>query len=214
MTWFFALVALVLAAGNFFRVRANAESSLRTWAKNNGYKVVSLSVVRHAVTTRYRKTPGEAQVVMSRFDLDTEIPGRMSWRAGFIDVVKIEFIPFRAISSAERREHSADANLDEDRLATLYIEDDFEAQVLSEVNRRLDGITTQTNWMKPYDLDGSGHIDEEEWSILRGSIMADVRGELGDPRVQAVLTPAPGVEPVKRLPAPLVQEDDEDDAHW
>ncbi len=214
MFWLFVFIVVVAGIANHFRVRANVESSLRTWAQESGYLVISLEVTQHAVTTRHRITPGAAQVVLIRRGLDIEVPGRLSWTSGLFDIGSIEFHPSRAISSAERRSHSLDADLDEDRLSTLYIEDDSEAQVLNEVNRRLDSITSQPNWMEPYDLDGSGHVDEEEWSILRGNIMAEVRGELGDPRVRAVLTPAQGVDAVHKLPVPVVQDDDEEETLW
>jgi len=213
MFWLFVFI-VVLGIGNHFRVRANVESSLRTWAQGSGYRVVSLEVTQHAVTTRHRVTPGAAQVVLVRRDLDIEIPGRLSWNSGLFDIGSVEFHPARAISNAERRAHTPDAVLNEERLSTLYIEDDGEAQVLSEVNRRLDSITSKPNWMEPYDLDGSGHIDEEEWSILRGNIMEEVRGELGEPGVRSVMTPAQGVDAVQKLPAPVVQEDDEEDVLW
>lgn len=214
MFWLFVFIVVVASFANHFRVRANVESSLRTWAQESGYRVISLEVTQHAATTRYRTTRGAAEVVLMRLDLDIEIPGHLSWNSGLFEIGSIQFHPSRAISSAERRSYSLDADLDEDRLSTLYIEDDGEAQVLSEVNRRLDSITSQPNWMEPYDLDGSGHIDEEEWSILRGNIMDQVRGELGEPGVRSVMTPAQGVDAVQKLPAPVVQEDDEEDVLW
>jgi hypothetical protein len=214
MFWTLGFILVVLAIGNNFRVRANAETSLRTWAKGQRYEVISLEVTQHAHRSRYSRTPGEAQVVLRRQDLDLDIPGRLSWDGGLLEISGIEFFPFRSISNAERRAHGSDVHLDEERLATLYIEDDGEAQVLNEVNRRLDSITSQPNWMEPYDLDGSGHVDEEEWSILRGNIMEEVRGELGDPGVRSVMTPAQGVDAVHKLPAPVAQEDGEEDVLW
>lgn len=214
MFWFFVFFVVMLGIGNHFRLRASVEPSLRAWAKSSGYNVISLEVTQYASRTRYSSTPGQARVVMTRYDLDIEIPGRLIWDLGFFEIISIDFVPYRAISNAERRAQSLDADLDEERLATLYIEDDGEAQVLNEVNRRLDSITSQPNWMEPYDLDGSGHVDEEEWSILRGNIMAEVRGELGDPGVRSVMTPAQGVDAVQKLPAPVVQADDEEDVLW
>jgi len=44
--------------------------------------------------------------------------------------------------------------------------------------------------------------------------MEEVRGELGEPGVRSVMTPAQGVDAVQKLPAPVVQEDDEEDVLW
>lgn len=49
---------------------------------------------------------------------------------------------------------------------------------MMEVSRRLDAITEEPDWVTAYDLDGSGHVDAEEWEILRQRVIADVRAEM------------------------------------
>jgi len=51
-------------------------------------------------------------------------------------------------------------------------------RLLQEVAHRLDQITQAPNWIEEYDLDGSGHIDDEEWEILRSRIIEEVKTEL------------------------------------
>ncbi len=209
LIWIFIMVTLPLVIANYVRVHNNVEDELRKWARSSEFRVILFELT----SEKYNSLFGEAQVLF-RDSADREIPGRLTWKYGNFGPMNIEFFPARSISNAERRAHTPDANLEEERLATLYIDDDSEAQILNEVNRRLDSITSRPNWMEPYDLDGSGHVDEEEWSVLRGNIMAEVRGELGDSGVRAVLTPAQGVDGVHKLPAPLVQDDDEEENLW
>lgn len=205
LIWIFMIMTLPLVIANYFRVRNNAEDDLRKWARSMGFRVILLELT----SSKYNSLFGEAQVLIRDAD-DHEVSGRFAWKYGNFGPVNIEFFPARSISNAERRAHSPDADVAEERLATLYIDDDGEAQVLNEVNRRLDSITSQPNWMEPYDLDGSGHVDEEEWSILRGQVMAEVRGELGDLGVQAVAAPKQS-QMTPALYAPVVHEDDEEE---
>ena len=204
LIWIFIIMTLPLMIANYVRVHDNVEGELRKWAQSSGFRVILFELT----TEKYNSLFGEAQVLVCDSD-DREIPGRLTWKYGNFGPMNIEFFPARSISNAERRAHTPDANLDEELLATLYIDDDREAQILNEVNSRLDRITSQPGWMEPYDLDGSGHVDEKEWSILRGNIMAEVRGDLGDPGVRSVSTPAQD-HAGERLPAPVVHDDDDE----
>ena len=187
--------------------RSTTEDRLREWARGRGYEIITMHIASHSERTAFQNrytapgqvvyVPGRAEVRLRHVMRDVEIQGRLVWDSGMTGIKNIDFIESRVFSS------------DEPAVSALIVGGDTEAQVLAEVNRRLDGITSQPNWMEPYDLDGSGHVDEEEWSILRGDIMAQVRGEIGDPGVRSVSTPEEGAKPVRRLPAPVVNDDDD-----
>jgi len=49
---------------------------------------------------------------------------------------------------------------------------------MMEVSRRLDAITEEPDWVAVYDLDGSGHVDADEWETLRHRVIANVRAEM------------------------------------
>jgi len=58
-----------------------------------------------------------------------------------------------------------------------FVADGEENRLAVEVARRLDSITQKPGWIAEHDLDGSGHIDSEEWDILRERVIAEVRAE-------------------------------------
>ncbi len=205
----FTLVILfvVILPGPKLWARATTEQALRDWAKGRGLEIISIHIAsfggrppfqRGNVNERLPWFPGRAQVKMRRSLQGTESEGRLVWDTRMYSMSNIEFIPARVILP------------DQPAVSGHLVADASEADVLTEVNRRLDSITSKPNWMTPYDLDGSGHVDEEEWSILRANVMAEVRGELGDPGVQAVSKPVQ----VSTLPAPAKQDDDEEEVLW
>lgn len=196
---FLVFAALAVMLGNYFWSHSQAEPMLRDWALRQGYTVRSLELIHHAKNSRHSTTPGLAQVRLYRELDDKEYRGKMTWEVGFFSLRKIEFEPYFHIRSTDDLPVEPEAQM-------RYVEDTSEAGVLVEVNRRLDAITSQPNWMEPYDLDQSGHIDEEEWSILRNSVMQQVRAELGEPGVHPVTTPQHGLEAVSADVARLVEK--------
>jgi hypothetical protein len=211
MLYFAALMVaalyFVIFLGPPLWARATTEDSLREWAKGRGLEIISIDISslggrppfqKHGLNKPLPWFPGRAQVKMRRHGEESE--GRLVWDVSMYSMSNIEFTPSRVILP------------DQPAVSGLLAADASEADVLTEVNRRLDAITSQANWMEPYDLDGSGHVDEEEWAILRGSIMEEVRSELGDSGVQAVSKPDDGA--ASTLPAPEKQDDDEEENLW
>ncbi len=212
MLYFTALLVAVLYFVVFLGpplwARATTEETLRDWAKGRGLEIISINISslggrppfqRRGFNEHLPWFPGRAQVKIRRQGEESE--GRLVWDVAMYSISNIEFTPSRVILP------------DQPAVSGLLTGDASEAEILTEVNRRLDSITGQPNWMEPYDLDGSGHVDEEEWSILRGSIMAEVRGELGDSGVQAVSKPVQGDDEAS-LPMPMKQDDDEEEVLW
>lgn len=62
--------------------------------------------------------------------------------------------------------------------AMTHIASDKDAILASEVAKRLDEITQTPGWIHEYDLDGSGHIDSQEWEALRARVVAQVKADL------------------------------------
>lgn len=193
MEYIFILMGVVMVVGAFvnqFWLRAHAEELLTRHISNKGYEVRSFEIIHYPSSSRYSRNPGLARVVVLDVRNDEELRGKITWNDGLGDLSGIHLtidprqIPVR--DTPPEPEHQM-----------RYMEDSSEAGVMMEVNRRLDEITAQPNWMEPYDLDGSGHIDEEEWSILRNQVVAQVRAELGTPGVHAVLTPQNGMPSVE-----------------
>lgn len=206
---YIGLFLVLMVAGAFYRVENSAAEKLKKWAVGKGYHVISFELVSHAEIMRNGCVPGVAMAALQRHDLSEPVSGRILWERGYFDITSIEFIPDQTMTRADRRALNPQEGVDEERLASLYVVNDRDAQILTEVNRRLDSITSQPKWMEPYDLDGSGHVDQEEWSILRNQVMDKVLGESGDLGVRAVAAP----EHNKKTPAPhsgVPQEDDEE----
>jgi len=61
--------------------------------------------------------------------------------------------------------------------------------ITTEVNRRLDAITSNPEKMMAYDTDGNGVVDSEEWAELRRAIKAEVEAEFAGASTKA---PEPG----------------------
>lgn len=179
----FAVLLLSLTAISL-RLRSTTVERIAAWARQQGYKMLSCEVLRYAHRRNGQRLSGLAHVQLTRIIDGTQFSGTVTWEHGIINLKEFAFIP--ESQRALTRDHT-------DEVAGIDVHvagDATEANVLSEINRRLDQITSQPNWSAAYDLDHSGHIDEEEWSILRNQVSEQVRAELGEPGVQAVLMPA------------------------
>jgi hypothetical protein len=105
--------------------------------------------------------------------------------------------------------------------AMTHISSDKDAILASEVAKRLDEITQTPGWIHEYDLDGSGHIDSQEWETLRARVVAQVKADLSghdflnalEPREMLDL-PAELTEDDETKPAELAQDDPAQDAVW
>lgn len=189
-----AVLCFVVFIGPPLWARATTEETLREWAKGRGLEIISINISSLGGRPPFQRRgfneplpwfPGRAQVKIRRQGEESE--GRLVWDVAMYSISNIEFTPSRVILA------------DQPAVSGLLAGDASEAEILTEVNRRLDSITSRPNWMEPYDLDGSGHVDEEEWSILRGNVMAEVRGNRGDPEVRSVLAPAQDVVTSREL---------------
>lgn len=105
--------------------------------------------------------------------------------------------------------------------AMTHISSDKDAILASEVAKRLDEITQTPGWVHEYDLDGSGHIDSQEWETLRARVVAQVKADLSghdflnalEPREMLDL-PAELTKDDETKPAELAQDDPAQDAVW
>ena len=105
--------------------------------------------------------------------------------------------------------------------AMTHIASDKDAILASEVAKRLDEITQTPGWIHEYDLDGSGHIDSQEWEALRARVVAQVKADLSghdflnalEPREMLDL-PAELTKDDEATPAQAVQDDPAQDAVW
>lgn len=105
--------------------------------------------------------------------------------------------------------------------AMTHISSDKDAILASEVAKRLDEITQTPGWIHEYDLDGSGHIDSQEWEALRARVVAQVKADLSghdflkalEPREMDDLPAEPTNENEATSVQP-VQEDPAQDAVW
>lgn len=202
--WLFLVVLVggfIFAVGNASYLRFNSEQLLRQWATEKGFRVLELDLIadRPGTPRRYTNIPIEAFVVLVDAE-GKERFGQLTWKYGFFEISRIHFSETKKVLREEQRPRGLDRGISETRLANLYVTDDGEAALLNEVNRRLDRITSQAGWMEPYDLDGSGHVDEQEWAALRTKIMAEVRGEMGQPG-----DPADGGS---KLPDPVLEDEE------
>lgn len=194
------LAGVTFAVGNPLYLRLNFRALVVDWGRQNNYDVLDVDVQSYPRGGRGYRRPGVARVRLVRRLVDDEAEGTLEWEAGLFGLTNVRWTADRLVS-AERASQEANTYFPEAKVPV----EDVEMAVINEVNRRLDGITEKPNWMEPYDLDGSGHIDDEEWSILRGKVMEEVRAELGAPGVSVVSSPTTEV---------TTKVEDEDGESW
>ena len=184
-------------------IKSGSYDRILKWSDDRGYRLLSCEILTYASNGRYSNTPGLARIRIKRLVNDEEMSGSLHWTAGFLELKEFSFSPDMRTLAAQRA--AATIGVDTAEMALPLAGEDQDLRVLSEVNRRLDAITSQPGWVTEYDLDGSGHVDEEEWSILRGNVLEQVKAELGQPGVHAVMTPdqgTPAVSPAAKAVAP------------
>ena len=149
-------------------IKSGSYDRILKWSDDRGYRLLSCEILTYASNGRYSNTPGLARIRIKRLVNDEEMSGSLHWTAGFLELKEFSFSPDMRTLAAQRA--AATIGVDTAEMALPLAGEDQDLRVLSEVNRRLDAITSQPGWVTEYDLDGSGHVDEEEWSILRGNV--------------------------------------------
>ena len=82
----------------------------------------------------------------------------------------VPLISWHGVNPVLEDHHAALAERDwNERAAGLTVD--------QEVAMRLDAITARPGAMLEHDLDGSGHIDSQEWDALRAKVRAEVLAE-------------------------------------
>lgn len=154
------------------RERGTLNDALTRWSKLHALDIVRYDVLPGASQAA---GPGQLRITFRRHGLREFEECVVGWKTNLLGLT-IDAPPpppqrpgaFEGTSyeSGVLRPLSAPATADE--------------RVRAEVVRRLNLITSQSGWAKNYDLDGSGHIDEDEWQILCQNTEREVREELGD----------------------------------
>lgn len=141
-------------------VEASRRSGIRKWCAGKDFELVKFTTGRapnRKLTLRIRRKGSEEIELWEG-----------SWVPRFGRAEVSDFYPVSEKKEPVSRQLSAPD--------PEFVRDPDEA-IMAEVSRRLDQITSQSGWADAHDLDGSGHIDKEEFEALRAQVIAEVRAE-------------------------------------
>jgi len=161
-----ALGALVLKQ---FIAAATIRSVADEWCAMKGLELIELTVRSHPHHGQRSYSPGELSMRIRRKTTDDIEVWYGTWDLGFFRAKIKDVNPISTLREPGYRQLST---------PDPEITNDPEAAIMAEVARRIDQITGQPGWAAAHDLDGSGHIDDEEFRILRERVLAEVRTEL------------------------------------
>ncbi len=180
---FLLICAVILVAGYLAYVfeKVGIEEKAKKWCAQQGHTFLRLEIyARPHRAHRYGPhTPGRVGVTIKRGHDNVEEERVAEWNVGLFGSslsFPMSFNSRTVLDSYKEEEPSLQSDEDLIRM---------------EIAQRLDAITTQAGWAEAHDLDGSGHVDSEEWEALRQKIDAEVRANFSRKVEHGPNAPAP-----------------------
>lgn len=199
------IIGLVIGVSAFRALHSESaalEAKCQSWCRSRGLEFVSYEIYsRPHRNGRYGPVlPGTVTVKFRRSSGESVEEAVGKWQPGTLQNVILDIEAPR--QSSQLPDDIGGANAEE-----LTEEE----QIMLEVSRRLDQITSEAGWAREHDKDGSGHVDSQEWDELRRKIEAEVRASFKPSAVRET----PKESPVLKQPADVeIQTEDEDESIW
>lgn len=217
-TFAFLLIVVVIAVAGYLAIvyeKMSVEEKARNWCEQQGHILVRFEIYArpHRVHRFAPYTPGKVGVTFRRGYDNVEEERVADWLVDMFGT-RLSFPPpidSRAVLEGfgdDVDAHEQTPQSDEDRIRM-------------EIAQRLDAITSEPDWARAHDLDGSGHVDGQEWEALRQKIEAEVRANFSRTVEPGPIAPAPEAKSLSQStvsssvsPPKASGDEDENESIW